>query len=101
MARMAESIQRAVEAGTLRPVPPLAAARFLMAALNGTVALNLLPGVLRVDGEELDDVVRAAFRIIGEGLASEALRGTDGGLAPASEALLARLVATGDRRRET
>jgi len=92
MARMAQSIERAVAEGTIRPVPSLAAARFLMAALNGTVALNLLPGVLRVDGEELEDVVGVAFRTIAEGLASARWRGPDTGLSPEAERRLGRLV---------
>ncbi|MDX6698454.1 MAG: TetR/AcrR family transcriptional regulator [Solirubrobacteraceae bacterium] len=100
LARMAGSIERAVAEGTIRPVPPLPAARFLMAALNGTVALNLLPGVLRVEGKDLEDVVRVAFRIVGEGIAAASLRGPDAGLAPGTEALLDRLLA-GDEREET
>jgi AcrR family transcriptional regulator len=96
LARLAGSIERAVAEGTLRPVPPLPAARFLMAALNGTVALNLLPGVLRVEGKDLEEVVRVAFRIIGEGIAAAPLRGPDAGLTPDTEALLGRLVSGDD-----
>jgi AcrR family transcriptional regulator len=83
--RLARAIEEATAEGTVRDVPPLPAARVLVASLNGAVALNLLPGTMRVEGDELDEVVRTTFRLLAEGLAADPWRAPGGELSREAE----------------
>ena len=80
--RVASIIELGVKTGAARPVDPYRAAKFMWGAWTGVIALNLRPDRLRLDDEELRAVLDEGRRIVAEGIASMALRQSDGTLRP-------------------
>jgi len=80
--RVAGLIELEVKTGAARPVDPYRTAKFMWGAWSGVIALNLRPDRLRLDDDELREVLEQGRRIVAEGIASMALRQPDGTLRP-------------------
>lgn len=80
--RFAACVQRAMDAGELRDGDAVTAATFMWGAWNGVVALSQRPDRLRLRSRDIQRVLEVGRRMVLEGLASDAVRGPDGGIAP-------------------
>jgi AcrR family transcriptional regulator len=70
VARLADAIGEAVEAGLIREVDPWRAAKFMWGAWVGVIALNQRPDRLRIRDEELASVLEEGRAMIAFGLAA-------------------------------
>ncbi|HVY97702.1 MAG TPA: TetR/AcrR family transcriptional regulator [Solirubrobacterales bacterium] len=62
--RMARLLEEAVSDGTLRPVNPRTAARFIWASWDGVIASHLGPANMNLDGEEFERLLNFAREAI-------------------------------------
>ncbi|MEV6318342.1 TetR/AcrR family transcriptional regulator [Streptomyces sp. NPDC051776] len=76
--KLADVIEQAVVDESLRPVDPLATARFLWGSMNGVFGLAVRPDRLRLTSAELLETVLQGTRILLEGLAGPAIRDEHG-----------------------
>src|SRR5438552_9604727 len=70
IARLAQAIAEAVEAGIVREVDPTRAAKFMWGAWVGVISLNLRPDRLRIRDDELASVLAEGRAMISFGLAA-------------------------------
>ena len=70
IARLAQAIAEAVEAGIVREVDPTRAAKFMWGAWVGVISLNLRPDRLRIKDDELASVLAEGRAMISFGLAA-------------------------------
>jgi hypothetical protein len=79
---LARVIEDAVGEGSLRPVDPLATARFLWGTFNGVIGLGLRPDRLKLDENNMRAALTQGVEILLDGLLSATQRGPDGRLTP-------------------
>ncbi|WP_052595909.1 TetR/AcrR family transcriptional regulator [Luteipulveratus mongoliensis] len=77
---LADVIEAGVADGSLRSVEPLATARFLWGAMNGTFALAARPDQLRLTHDELIAALSQGLDIVLEGFVAPSTRDSDGHL---------------------
>lgn len=83
VARLAESIERCIEQGVIRPnINPQRAANFWWAAWNGIISLTMRGDQLALTPDEMEKVVIEGRLMIAEGMSSQLLRGSEGELQP-------------------
>ena len=73
--RLAAALRLGIDAGVIRDVDPLRAAVFLWSAWNGVVSLRWRPDPLRIDRNELDQLVDLAVDVVSHGLLAPATKG--------------------------
>jgi AcrR family transcriptional regulator len=79
---LASVIGQAIGEGSLHPVEPLAAARFLWGMMNGVIALALRPDPLRLTEAEMCAALRQGTEILFTGIVTDTWRDATGRLAP-------------------
>lgn len=77
---LAGVFEQGVAEGSMRPVDPLAAARFGWGAINGVTALAQRPDRLRLTDAELRETLVLGLELWLDGLVADSQRGPDGRL---------------------
>jgi hypothetical protein len=76
-ARMAKLLEEAMAAGVVRPMDPVATARFMWAAWDGVIASHLGPANMDIDEPEFEQMLNRARETIIVGIVEpKALRGS-------------------------